>query len=140
MSLFDGGRNKEGRFPLTVLLRFGSACFWVSSRRATGCAMILCERPGIARGPPTIRGAELGGNGSGFCCGVVPVFLTNVFPGEGGCLSLFRLAFLPIDEKNPPVDLLADNGKGIGRDLMEDGGDVTVELFVKLRVIGARDG
>ena len=55
-------------------------------------------------------------------------------------MSFFRLAFLPIDEKNPPVDLLADNGNGIGRDLIEDGGDVTVELFVELRVMGARDG
>ena len=76
----------------------------------------------------------------GFCCGVVPVFLANVFPGEGGCLSLFILVFLPIDEKNPPVDLVADRGNGIGMDLIEDGGDVTAEPLVELRVIGARDG
>jgi hypothetical protein len=55
-------------------------------------------------------------------------------------LSFLMLAFLPIDEKNPPVDLVADNGNGIGRDLIEDGGEVTVELCVKLRLIGARDG
>jgi hypothetical protein len=76
----------------------------------------------------------------GFCCGVVPDFLVDVFPGEGGRLSFFILAFLPIDEKNPPVDLLVDIGNGIGRDLIEDGGDVTAEPFVELRVIGARDG
>ena len=75
-----------------------------------------------------------------FCCGGVKVFLLNVFPGEGGRFSLLKLAFLPIDEKNPPVDLLADNGNGIGRDLIEDGGDVSVEFCVELRVIGARDG
>ena len=70
---------------------------------------------------------------------MTPGFLTD-FPGEGGRLSFLILAFLPIEEKKPPVDLLADNGNGIGRDLIEDGGDVTVELFVELRVIGARDG
>ena len=74
-----------------------------------------------------------------FCCGVVPDFLTGVF-GEGGRLSLFTLAFLPIDEKNPPADLVADSGNEIGRDLIEDGGDVTVELFVELRVMETRDG
>lgn len=64
--------------------------------------------------------------------------MTNAFPGEGGAfsLSLLRLAFLPIDEKNPPVDLLAD----IGSDFIEDGGDMNVEFCVKLRVMGARDG
>jgi hypothetical protein len=68
--------------------------------------------------------------------------LANVFPGEGGgfSLSFLMLVFLPIDEKNPPVDLVADNGKGIGRDFIEDGGDVTVEVCVELRVMGARDG
>lgn len=67
--------------------------------------------------------------------------MTNVFPGEDGfSLSFLRLAFLPMDEKNPPVDLVADIGKGIGRDLIEDGGDVIVEFCVELRVIGARDG
>lgn len=76
----------------------------------------------------------------GFCCGVVPVFLVDDFPGEGGRLSFFILVFLPIDEKNPPVDLLADNGNGIGIDLIEDGGDVTAEPFVEVRVMGARDG
>lgn len=140
MDLFDEG-NREGRFPLMVLLRLWSTCFLVSSGRATGFARVLYERPGMARGPPIIWGVELSGNWSGFCCGVVPDFLTvGVFPGEGGRLSFFMLAFLPIEEKKPPVDLLADNGKGIGRDLIEDGGDVAVELFVELRVIGARDG
>ena len=140
MDLFDEG-NREGRFPLMVLLRLWSTCFLVSSGRATGFARVLYERPGMARGPPIIWGVELSGNWSGFCCGVVPDFLTvGVFPGEGGRSSFFMLAFLPIEEKKPPVDLLADNGKGIGRDLIEDGGDVTVELFVELRVIGARDG
>ena len=78
----------------------------------------------------------------GFGCGGVPVFLTNVFPGEGGCfsLSLLILVFLPMDEKNPPVDLVADNGNGIGMDFIEDGGDVTVEFRVELRDMGARDG
>jgi hypothetical protein len=68
--------------------------------------------------------------------------LANVFPGEGGpfSLSFLMLAFLPIDEKNPPVDLLADSGNGIGRDFIEDGGDVNVEFCVILRVMGARDG
>jgi len=55
-------------------------------------------------------------------------------------LSFFTLAFLPSDEKNPPVDLLTDNGNGIGRDLIEDGGDVTNEFSVELRVMGAREG
>lgn len=55
-------------------------------------------------------------------------------------MSLFILVFLPIDEKKPPVDLLADNGNGIGMDLIEDGGDVSAELFVELRLIGASDG
>jgi len=139
MYLFDEWGNREGRFPLMVLLRLGSPCFLVSSGRATGCATVLCDRPGIARGPPIIWGVEISGNWSGLCCGVVPVFLVNVFPGEGGPLSLFKLAFLPMDEKNPPVDLLAKIGNGIGRDLIEDG-DVTVEFIVELRVIGARDG
>lgn len=137
MYLFDGGWSLECGFPLTVLLRFGSACFLVSSRRAAGCVTMLCERPGIARGPPTI---EVGGNWTGFCCGGVEVFLLNDFPGEEGRFSLLKLVFLPIDEKNPPVDLVADNGNGIGKDLIEDGGDVSVEFCVKLRVIGARDG
>ena len=77
----------------------------------------------------------------GFCCGgVAIVLLTNGFPGDGGCLSFFKLAFLPSDEKNPPVDLLPDNCSVIGSDLIEEGGDVTVEFCVVLRVIGARDG
>lgn len=139
MDLLDGG-SIEGGFPLRVLLRFGLACFLVSSERAAGCATILCERPGIARGPPTIWGVEVGGNWVGFCCGGVKVFLLNAFPGEGGRPPLLKLAFLPIDEKNPPVDLLADNGNGTGRDLIEGGGDVSVEFCVELRVIGARDG
>ena len=62
MDLFDGGWKSEGRFPLTVLLRFGSPGFCVSSGRVTGCATILRERPGIARGPPIIWGVEVGGN------------------------------------------------------------------------------
>lgn len=66
--------------------------------------------------------------------------MATVFPGEEGRPLLFKLAFLPIDEKNPPVDLLVDIGNGIGKDLIEDGGDVTDEACVKLRVIGARDG
>ena len=72
--------------------------------------------------------------------GGVAAFLTNVLPGVGDGLSFFKLAFLPSDEKNPPVDLVADIGNGIGRDLIEDGGDVTVEPCVELRVIGAREG
>jgi len=138
--LVDGGGSTEGDFPLTVLLRFGSACFLVSSGRAAGCATILCDRPGIARGPPTMWGDEVGGNWMGFCRGGVKVFSLNVFPGEGGRFPFLKLAFLPIDEKNPLADLLADNGNGIGRDLIDDGGDVSVEFCVELRVIGARDG
>lgn len=74
-------------------------------------------------------------------CGGVSAFLASSFPGEGGRspLPFLTLVFLPIDEKNPP-DLLADSGSGIGKDLNEDGGDVTVEVCVELRVIGARDG
>ena len=77
-----------------------------------------------------------------FCFGGLPPFLAIIFPGEGGrfSLSLLILVFLPIDEKNPPVDLLADNGNGIGRDLIEEGGDVKVEVCVNVRVMGARDG
>jgi len=128
MDLFDGGGNRGGRFPLTVLLRFRLARFCVSPGRPTAGATIVCERPGMARGPPTIWGVEVGGSWMGFCCGGVPVFLADVFPGEGGRFSFFTLAFLPIDEKNPPVDLLADSGNAIGRDLIDDGGDVTVEF------------
>lgn len=102
--------------------------------------MILRERPGIARGPPIIWGVEVGGNWMGFCCGGVESFLLNAFPGEGGPLSFFTLAFLPRDEKKPPADLLADNGNGIGRDLIEGGGEISAELCVELLVIGARDG
>ena len=138
MDLFDGGGKREGRFALTVLLRFGFDRFGVSSGRATGGTTILCERPGIARGPPTIRGVD--GSWIGFCGGGVSVLLVTVFPAEEGRLFLFRLAFLPIDEKNPPVDLVVEIGNGIGRDLIEDGGEVTAEACVKLRVIGARDG
>lgn len=101
---------------------------------------MLCERPGIARGPPMMWGVEVCGNWIDFGCGGEPVFLTKVFTGEGGRFSFLMLAFLPIDEKNPPVDFVADNGNGIGRDLIEDGGDVTDEFCVKLRVMGARDG
>jgi len=138
--LFGGGGNRGGRFPLTVLLHFRLARFCGSSGRATGGATTVCERPGMARGPPVILGVKLGGSWMGFCGGGVPVFLASVFPGEGGRFSFFVLALLPIDEKNPPVDLLADSGNGIGRDLIEDGGDVTAECCVKDRVIGARDG
>lgn len=73
-------------------------------------------------------------------CGGGEGFLLDVFVGEGGRLSFFTLAFLPRDEKNPPADLLADSGNGIGRDLIVDGGDVSVEFCVELLVIGARDG
>ena len=62
MNLLDGMGKKEGRFSLMVLLRFGSIRFWVSSGRTTGRATVLCERPGIARGPPTMWGVEVGGN------------------------------------------------------------------------------
>lgn len=51
-------------------------------------------------------------------------------------MSLLILVFLPIEEKKPPADLLADNG----RDLIEEGGDVKVELCVNVRVMGAREG
>jgi len=81
----------------------------------------------MARGPPIIWGVELGGSWMDFYCGV-PAFSANVFPGEGGRFSCLTLAFLPIDEKNPPVDLLADSGNAIGRDLIENGGDVTVRF------------
>jgi len=74
----------------------------------------------------------------GFGCGGVLVFLGNVFTGEGG--PLFKLAFLPIEEKNPPEDLLADSCIGICRDRIEGGGDITIEFCVKVRVMGARDG
>jgi len=53
MDLFEEG-NSEGRFPLMVLLRLWSTCFLVSSGRVTGCARVLYERPGMARGPPII--------------------------------------------------------------------------------------
>ena len=53
MDLFGGGGARDGRLPPTVLLRLWSIRFWASSGLGTGCATILCERPGIARGPPT---------------------------------------------------------------------------------------
>ena len=73
-------------------------------------------------------------------CGGGEGFLLGGFVGEGERLSFFTLAFLPRDEKNPPADLLADNGNGIGKDLIVGVGDVSVEFCVELLVIGARDG
>lgn len=62
IGLSGGGGNREGRLPLTVLLRFWSVRFEFSSGREEGCATILCERPGIARGPPIMWGVEICGN------------------------------------------------------------------------------
>jgi len=70
----------------------------------------------------------------------VPVFLANVSPSGGGRFYFFTLAFPPIYEKITPVDFLAESGNGIGRDLVEDGGYVTVGFCVKDRFIRGGDG
>lgn len=72
-----------------------------------------CESPGITRGPPVVWGVDFGSNWIGSHCGGVLAFLANITPCGGGHFSFFRLAFLPIGEGNPPVDLLADSGNGI---------------------------
>jgi len=116
VDLFNGGENRGGRFPLTVLPRFRFACSRVSSGRATCGTTMVFERPRMARGgarSANFARCRVRGQLYGFLLWGVPVFLVD-------------------------VDLLADNGNAIGRYLIEDGGDVIVES--KDRVIGRETG
>jgi len=136
MDLFDGGGNKGGRFPLTVLLRFRLARFRVSSGWPTGGAALVCEHPGMAGGLPIMWGVEIGDSWTVSVVGS-SYLLGQRLPRRRRSFYFFTL---PIYEKITPVDFLAESGNGIGRDLVEDGGYVTVGFFVKDRSIRARDG
>ena len=81
------------------------------------------------------------GHWAGLCCGGVPVFLGNIFPGRGGVSLPSPSPVLPlVDEVNPLVGLPVDDGNGVGRELVERGCNVDMEFRDGLRVMGVEGG